>query len=354
MPFDALACPKCFRNYGFRQTLILLCQEASGACPQCGCDGILKADRSSLEKAVIDFFVGGSYITGTYAPVYQVNERQTHPGIFDPTLASDAELVRHLTGLVVFDYGPPLWRIGRTELYDEFEAGGELQHWAAADLVKAANSIVVPAGSWLFRVRLNPKADESIATAAAFDPPPPAIQRTPGRWDDPGHPVLYVSDDVELCLHECRVTISDEIVVATLSSVRDLRILDLSSPILWDARTPFDDPNVFVGIMCRSRGSWLEYCRIISRITHDAGYDGIRYVSYYAQAKHAPQSLNLALFGRPINDGVLGLESVNRIRIADVTYQFGFGPVLYRDSASEAELAQRVVRARVSQKSGDH
>jgi hypothetical protein len=50
------------------------------------------------------------------------------------------------------------------------------------------------------------------------------------------------------------------------------------------------------------------------------------------------------------------LESVNRLRIGDVTYQFRFGPVLYRDCASEAELAELVARARahLSQKSGDH
>jgi hypothetical protein len=257
-------------------------------------------------------------------------------------LAPDAELACRLTGLVVFDYGPPLWRVGRTELYDEFEFGGELRRGAAEDLVEAAETIVLPTGSRLFRVRLNPKLDESISTAVAFDPPPPTIQRTPGRWDDLDHPVLYVSDDIEVCLHECRTTISDEIVVASLSSTCDLRLLDLSSEIQWDGGTPFEDPNIFVGIMCRNRGRWLEYCREISRVAYEAGFHGIRYVSYYAQAKHAGQSLNLGVFGRPISNGMLRLESVNRLWIADMAYQVRFGPVLYRDNAMEAELAARM------------
>jgi hypothetical protein len=347
MSFEAVACPECFSNFGFRQTLTEFCHHVSGKCSQCGLVSRLKVDRDGLKQALRRFFVDGSYITGTYAPVYQIGELNPSRAALDPTLASDADLAGRLAGLVAFHYGPPTWRVGDTELRDEFEAGGELRHWAAADLVKAAESIILPANSRLFRLRLNPKVDESISTAAAFDPPPPTVQRSLGRWDDVDHPVLYASDDIELCLHECRITISDEIVVASMSPTRDLRILDLSSEIRWGSRTPFEDPNIFVGIMFRSRGRWLEYCRVISRVARDAGYDGIRYISYYAQAKHDLKSLNLALFGRPISDGMLRLESVNRLRIADVTYRFRFGPVLYHDSVSEADLNSKMESLRI-------
>lgn len=338
----AIACVACFSNFGFRRVLTEFGYQADGPCPRCGLQLALKLDRNGVEKAIQEFFVFGSYITGTSAPVYQVNSANPCPATFDATLDLDAKLASSLTGLVIFDYGPPTWRLGDGELRQEFEADDELRYWAARDLVRAGERAVVPADTLLFRVRVNPKNDESISTPAAFDPPPPAVEREFGRLDDHDHPVLYVSDDIELCLHECRVVISDEIVVATLSLARELRILDMCADIKSSGRTPFEDPNVFVSYTFRNRGKSLEHCRAISQAVRDAGYDGLRYVSYYAQVRHHPKSLNLAIFGRPIGDGVLRLEAVNRVRISDMTYAFRLGPVLYRDTATQAQLAEQI------------
>jgi len=346
--FTPLACPACFANAGFRRTVEKFARKRSGVCPQCAVDGPLKLPRSGLQDAIVEFFVGGSYISETYAPVYQVNALNSYPATFDPTLSSDAALACHLTGLVVFHYGPPLWRLGMTEHYYEFEAGGERRQRAAKAIVGAAPSIAIPARTSLFRVRLNAKATEHISTSAAFDPPPASISRESGRWDELDSPVLYVADDIELCLHECRATIADEIIVATLRPIRELHLLDLSAEIECAPGTPFEDSNVFVGIMCRSRSNWLDFCRAISRAARAAGYDGIRYVSYYAQAKHAAASLNLAIFGRPLEAKLLEIQSVNRLRISDMSYQFQFGPVLYRDSAMTAEIAD--VKANIKAK----
>jgi hypothetical protein len=338
----AIACTGCFGNFGFKKALVEFAHQADGPCPNCGFDGALKLGRSGLERAILEFFVYGSYTAGTFAPVYQVNTTSSWSAIFDPTLNSDAKLASALTESVIFDYGPPTWRVGHGELRDEFDAGGELRYWAARDLVRAGESAIIPADTLLFRVRVNPKCDESISTPDAFDPPPVTMQREVGRLDDVDHPVLYISDDIELCLHECRVVLSDEIVVASLSTTRELRLLDLCGDIKWPGGTPFQDPNIFVSYTFRNRRDSLEHCRIISRAARDAGYDGIRYMSYYAQAKHHPASLNLAIFGRPIGAGLLRLESVNRVRISDMTYAFRLGPVLYRDTASHVELAEKV------------
>lgn len=337
--FKPVACPSCFTNLGLRETAAKLARRQEGPCLQCGEDGSVKLSRRRLEELVVRFFVEGSYIAETFAPVYQVNSLNTSPAEFDPTLTTDAALACRLTGQVIFHYGPPLWRLGMTDHYYLFEAGGVQRLRAAEALVAAGSQLTIPSGSPLFRIRLNVKADEQITTAAAFDPPPAGVARDPGRWDELDHPVLYVADDIELCLHECRATIADEIVVATLHPTRDLRLLDLSLPIAAAPRTPFEDPNIFVGVMCRSRGPWLDYCRAISRAARAAGYDGIRYESYYAQAKHARDSLNLALFGRPIENGLTAVGSVNRLRISDMAYRFEFGPVLYQDSQTRAELA---------------
>ncbi|MDZ3838665.1 MAG: RES family NAD+ phosphorylase [Rhodospirillales bacterium] len=335
-----LACPACFANFGFRHTVERFARKRSGVCPQCGIDGSVKLSRSELEEAVVEFFVDGWYITETFAPVYQVNRSNSYCATFDPTLSSDAALAGHLTGLVVFDYGPPLWRLGMTEHYDEFEAGGERRKRAAEAIVAAAPSMSIPTSATLFRIRLNARADESITRAAAFDPPPASMPREPGRWDELNFPVLYLADDIELCLHECRTNIADEIIVAALQPARELQLLDLTGQIARVGADPFKDPNIFLCIMCRSRGTWIDYCRAISRAAKTAGYDGIRYISYYSQAKHAAESLNIAIFGRPLEEKLLEIRSINRLRISNVSFEFKFGPALYGDAAMDEELAR--------------
>jgi hypothetical protein len=335
----AVACPDCFSNFGLAQSVRERCAEQGGPCPNCGVANAHKIDTENLGEAAVAFFVRGSVIAETFAPVYQANELNDDPARFDPTLAADVALIKQLTGLTIFHYGPPLWRLGMTNHYYEFDAGGTAAHNAAASLVKNAQVLTLPAGTRLFRIRRNAKASEAITTAAAFDPPPPQIEREPGRWDSDGLPVLYVSDDLELCLHECRVVIADEILAATLVPTRDLRLLDLTQDLPMEGGTPFDDPNIFIRIACISRGRWLDYCREIARAAHAAGYDGIRYASYYLQAKHDLAAVNLALFGAPIADGMLTLNSVNRVRLTDMKYKVSFGPVLYQDEEMRAELA---------------
>jgi hypothetical protein len=337
--FRALACPACFINHGFVQVAKRHARRLVGPCPNCGASGELKLNRPRLSQALVEFFVRGSLVAETYAPVFQVNDRNPHPARLDPTIADDAALACRLTGLVVFNYGPPLWRLGITTHWEAFNAGGDRRRVAAEALVQHAAKAVIPAATHLYRIRLNVKADEGIADAETFDPPPPNVVREQGRWDEPSSPVLYVADDLELCLHECRVTISDEIVAASLTTTRDIQVLDLTADMPLQGGTSFDDPNVFIGVMCRSRGYWLDYCREIARATRAAGYDGIRYKSYYSQAKGDRSAVNLALFGRPISDGWLRIESVNRISITDMRYRFEFGPVLYRDQRMREEVA---------------
>ena len=293
-----------------------------------------------------DFFVAGSYVAETIAPVYQMNSLNTKPALFDPTLEADATLASELTGQVIFHYGPPLWRFGETEHKHAFDAGGPERTEAARAFVAAVPRLILPSGTRLFRRRRNVDADETIVLAGSCDPPPPDPGRTPGRFDYGGVPVLYAADDIELCLHECRVTLADEIVVATLINTEPLELLDLSVSIETGGGTPFEDPNIFAAFLSRSRQEqWLGYARTVAETARAAGLAGIRYPSYYAQAKQDCEALNVALFGRPITDGVLTIQSVNRLRLTDARYAYSFGPVLYSDRAMRAEIAAFMVEA---------
>jgi hypothetical protein len=337
MKRSPLACVDCFTNTGFREILGANSGERA-VCPRCGSLAAM-VDAESLTEAMHSFFVSGSYIAETMASVYQINDRNPDPARFDTTLETDAQLACKLTGRVIFHYGPPLWRVGETDLKSECDLGGAIRTAALESLITIVPRITLPAGARLFRIRRNPEPDETIATTAAFDPPPITVPRSPGRWDDGITPMLYASDDIELCLHECRVTLADEIVVATLSCEREITLLDLTADIPFGPSTPFEDPNIFAAFLSLSRDEkWLDHARSLSVVARDAGLNGIRYTSYYAQAKHDSSALNVALFGRPLAAGMISLQSVNRIRLTDARYSYTFGPVLYNDSAMKDEM----------------
>lgn len=332
---NEIACPECFSNWGFRKVVANHAVVPEAECPRCSAVGPL-IDRAGLEEAIHAFFVAGSYLAETMAPVYQVNDCNPYPARFDATLDDDAKLASSLTAKVIFDYGPQLWRVGEVELKHAFDDGGETREAAARDFVAYAPRVELVAGTRLFRIRKNPKTDETITTAVAFDPPPQDVKRTPGRWDDGHSPVLYASDDIELCLHECRVLVADEVVVASLSTARPLTLVDLTAKFPLAGMTPFEDPNIFARFLSLSRHEqWLDHARAVARAAEAAGLDGVRYTSYYAQAKHHSDALNVALFGRLLEAGDLVIDAVNRVRLIDARYQFSFGPVLYHDSEME-------------------
>lgn len=327
---QTVACVNCFTNTGFRNVVAAYGGKPT-ACPRCG-DCAATVNSEGLAEAVNTFFVNGSFVAETMAPVYQVNDRNPDPARFDPTLEIDAQLACSLTGQVIFHYGPPLWRVGETDLKSDFDEGGTTRSAALDSFIASVPRIVLPVGTTLFRIRRNPECDETIASASAFDPPPATVSRSAGRWDDGKAPMLYASDDIELCIHECRPTLADEIVVATLRCEQEITLLNLAADIPWPQNNPFEDPNIFAAFLSLSRHEeWLTHARTVATAAQNTGLGGIRYTSYYAQAKHDTSALNVALFGRPLSAGILSLRSVNRIRLTDARYSYTFGPVIYED-----------------------
>ena len=70
-----------------------------------------------------------------------------------------------------------------------------------------------------YRIR---KAPCSPDQPDEYDSPPLPLAGN-GRLDSPCFPVMYASPDLEVCVHECRVTTEDDLYVATLGAVSSLR-----------------------------------------------------------------------------------------------------------------------------------
>jgi hypothetical protein len=158
-----------------------------------------------------------------------------------------------------------------------------------------------------------------------FDTRPRSVSAG-GRYDSDGLPIFYGADDIETCLHESRVTLSDWIALASFTPAHCLRILDLANDVDDSpAHTPFERVNILMTKLAFVGSRDYDLCREMATEIHKLGFDGFYFVSHFAQA-HRKRLCNIALFGYPVAAAKLELVSVNRVRLASASYEYTLGP----------------------------
>jgi hypothetical protein len=272
-----------------------------------------------------NFFMHGSVPQdiGGWAPVYWWTDNVTRDNVaFDRTLADDYALIKKELHASVFRYAPPLWRLGLTEQYFDLER--ENPERALQTIIKAGSQKQLPERTIIYRIRLNHNAP---SMKCSFDTPPPESKSEYGRFDSRDLPVFYGAFDVETCLHECRVTLIDEVVLATFVSEKCLRVLDLYDfPNTGTTIDPFNSVDILITKLCHSGPHEYDKCRLLARAVAQAAFDGMIVPSYFSQVKD--KSLpNLLLFGFPETDKKISLQSLNRVKLDRVQYEFTLGPV---------------------------
>lgn len=182
---------------------------------------------------------------------------------------------------------------------------------------------------------------------------PPTDFTTDGRFNSKNLPVMYGSPDLQVCIHECRVTEEDDLYVATLTPTTPLCLLNLSV-LLEDDVIPlneFESLDMAVHMLFLAGSHSYDITRQISLAIHSAGYNGLIYPSYFSllrigappfetsygishrripqfqkheQLKAIP---NIAIFGHPIKEGKISVNCINRLILNRVEYGFHFGPI---------------------------
>jgi hypothetical protein len=179
---------------------------------------------------------------------------------------------------------------------------------------------------------------------------PPERPTGSGRLDSSGLPVLYGSQDLEVCIHECRVSSEDELYVATLAPTKELRLLDLTVLLREEGATEFESLDLAVHMLFLAGDHSYEITREIARSASASGFDGLVYPSYFSllrtgvvpfqtaygislrmfpelSAHEESKTIkNLALFGRPIEHGSIEVRSIHRLQLVRVSYDVVFGP----------------------------
>lgn len=348
----ALLCSDCFVDEGLRIDAFKHGLEDGGRCPSCDSRVGRKLTKEHIKALAWRFFVSGTTIRGEYgaAPVIQFNEYFYGKSDISPSswLKSDVKLIEKAVEVGFFHYGPRLWMLGEVNPLKALQ-GAKTRSKVIERVLKEYPQKTLAKDSPFYRLRLSP---QNPADPSEYDSPPMALTGR-GRLDSVGFPVMYGSQDLDICIHECRATAEDDIFIATLKAERELRLLDLTH-VLKEEVTEFESLDLAIHMLFLARAHSYEISRAIALAARDAEFDGLVYPSFFSlirtgghpfetayglslrrvhpQAEQYGRAFtieNLALFGRPIESGSVRLHCINRLILTQIGYRGHFGPVTY-------------------------
>jgi hypothetical protein len=320
-------CSQCFRDAGLRFEANRIGSYSTTLCPRCGSTDSKKLTVAQLEALRDSFFSRATapHSFQGYVPVLRIGgDHEDNDVQMPPATASDWLLIKTLLGGRLFYNTPRLFLWGITNHFSGPDAS--LLDSTISDICSQLRIRDLRSETELYRIRLN-LSGEGVVDPSQYDSPPddhPTRQFS--RFDQAAVPILYASPSLAVCIHECRTTLNDEIVVATLRSTRDLRIADLSEGYIQSPETPFDDLKYFFdGLMLSSPK--YDDCRRIAKTFRDRlRVDGFMYKSFFSNLVDGG-ALNYGFFGHPISEGKLEVASFNQVRIEKIRYDFRLGPV---------------------------
>ena len=279
-------------------------------------------------------------------PQIQFNQRQKTSITVPSWLEADMRLIERALCVGFFHYGPRLCMIGEVEPLKALQDPTSSSMVIGRILREYPERTLHPEDTF-YRIR---KAPSSPDQPDEYDSPPLPLAGN-GRLDSPGFPVMYASPDLEVCVHECRVTAEDDLYVATLGAVSSLRVLDLSVLLTHEDATEFESLDMAVHMLFLAGTHSYPTIRRICLAALSEGFDGLIYPSYFSmlrvgsmpfetvygisrrriphlqdgeRAKIVP---NFAIFGRPIENKKVELRCIDKLILRRVTYDFHFGPV---------------------------
>jgi hypothetical protein len=356
---DFPLCSDCFSDQGLKLDASRIGITDNSVCPNCGTTSGNKLSKKLIATLAHRYFVWGTLHRCEYgaAPVVQFNEHQQTSIEFAPWFEADLHLIEKAIGIGFFYYGPRLWMVGVVEplkaLQDSTTRSSIIER-----IISEYPAVILTTEQIFYRLR---KAPTKPAEIDEYDSPPIALAGS-GRLDSKAVPVMYASQDLQVCVHECRVAAEDDVFLATLKPTRNLKLLDLTE-LLHEDETEFESLDMAVHMLFLAGTHSYEISREMARAAHKAGYEGFIYPSYFSllrtggmpfettfgiSHRRIPQLAerekskiipNLALFGRPIEQGLVRIGCINRLILSRVEYDIHFGPVGYESEGVMSEPA---------------
>lgn len=344
MNINSKLCSECFKDQGLKLMAERIGIENSNKCLNCSNLHGIKINADEIEVLAHRFFVVGSIFKPAYgaAPLIQFNEYQKTCIEFSGSLKEDVKLFEKALGIGFFHYGPRLWMVGEIEPLKHMQ-NKKTRKLIFDRIVKEFPTVLLEENDLFYRIRTNPKCPTN---EMEYDSSPYPGE---GRLDAKNHKVLYGSQDLEVCIHECRVTVEDEMYVATLRPKQALRLLDLTE-LIEEECSEFESLDLSIQMLFSASKHSYEISRELSVHVKEKEFDGIVYPSFFSLARTGRIPFptvygistrkipkykeieklstirNLALFGSPIKEKKIEVKNINKLGLNRVIYDYQFGP----------------------------
>lgn len=343
-------CSECFQDSGLKADAARLGFNALHRCPNCKSRNGKRLNHHALFQLARQFFVDGTFISPGYggAPIVQFNEHRAGSEVaFGSPLDEDVALISSALGIGFFYYGPNLWMLGDTEPLNQL-AVPETRQEVIQRIIDQYPVVTLMEAESFHRLRKNPRKPSHHEE---YDSPPTEFIGE-GRLDSKNLPIFYASRDIEVCIHECRVTVDDDVYLATFKPNQTLRLLDLSAIITEESVSDFEALDVSIYMLFLAGSISYDICRAIAVRAKEVGFDGVIYPSFFSMLRTGSRPFetsygislrrmsalheyerakivgNLGLFGYPLAEKKIELISLNRLRLRKASYVYSFGPIL--------------------------
>ncbi len=202
MEEEILLCSNCFCDEGLRLDSFKIGIELEKACPNCKEVNGKKLNKSLIEILSHRFFVRGTLHKSPYgaAPLIQFNEHQKTSVNFSEQLKNDVKLIERGIGVGFFHYGPRMWMIGEVEPLKDLQEISK-RNSIIKKIISDYPKKKLEKTEIFYRLRKSPKSSNNHGE---YDSAPTSGN---GRLDSLDLAILYGSQDIEVCIHECRVTV---------------------------------------------------------------------------------------------------------------------------------------------------
>jgi RES domain-containing protein len=326
-----MLCSDCFKNEGLRLEALKLGDKRSEKCPRCGSEKGALLNEDQCGELLERFFIYGTTSIGTFGiSPYKLGAGNPHDVKFDATLKDDFETLIGVDALGLRLRAPKTWLVGDTKHWGAFEemieyrrTTGKLPENAAEiidEILQRCRKFTLPKGTRFYRIRKNPAAS---IVSESYDSPP-SIDK-PSRLSLGAIPILYGAFDVETCIHESRCRIDDEICIATIETLSDVSTVDLGdAPYYPEKEDPWTSPSIFLSQVMRSPQH--DECQIIGERAFEQGVSAVQFPSFFSQVLDQEHA-NIAIFGHPLKDRKAHIQSLNRIKLERVRYDYILGPI---------------------------
>ena len=354
---EIVLCSNCFNDQGLRLAAFNIGIDKKSICPHCKTKNGKKLNKELVTELAYRFFVRGTLHRTNFggSPMIQFNKQQyKNSSIYVPKwLEADIKLIEDTIKVGFFDYGPRMWMIGEIEPLKKLEKKSE-RYKIIARILKEYPIKTFTKKEIIYRLRKNP---EDASNFDEYDSPPLGDKHLgKGRFDSNDFPVMYTSQDLEICVHECRVTVEDELFLVTLCPTRDLKLLDLTEILDEDKDvTEFESLDMAVHMLFAAGKQSHEITREIAFSACQDGFDGLIFPSYFSFVHKYKRKVpfdsahdkpirkipsynnnvksqltpNIALFGRPIEKKIIAVKCINRLVLNEINYDVLFGPATY-------------------------